>query len=216
MLKAIMRDFGPLRCHFERASDGAPVFMPLHGRGGSSSDICVLGHSLARNAHLIAPDGPLPWPLEGPVTGHAWYTQNQSRRTEELLKSRELLGKCIAAVKRELGDTPLVLLGFSQGAVMTLDTGLREPTPATLLIALSGFLHEDLGGPQSPPTLVAHGTMDDVIPVSAGRSAHERLKKRGVHVTYRETPTDHSIRHPVLAAIKGFLREHDFPPRTSA
>ncbi|MBI4866639.1 MAG: hypothetical protein HY816_06780 [Candidatus Wallbacteria bacterium] len=207
MNQGLMRDFGPLRCYFERGQEGGTVFMPLHGRGGTSRDIYVLGHAVARGAHIVAPDAPLPWPPEGPVTGRAWYTQNEGRRREELLKAREQLGKCIAAVKRELGDGPLVLLGFSQGAVMTLDTGLRNPSPASVLIALSGFLYEDLGGPESPPTLVAHGSMDDVIRVDAGRSAHERLRKRGVPVEYRETPTDHSIRHPVISAIKAFLRE---------
>lgn len=82
------------------------------------------------------------------------------------------------------GGGRLALMGFSQGAMMTLACGLRRrPAPAALL-AFSGRLAfplpEDLTG--APPVLLVHGESDEVVPVRGSREAESALRAKGVAV----------------------------------
>ena len=44
------------------------------------------------------------------------------------------------------------------------------------------------------PAYVAHGTLDNIIPVDFGRRAKDVLTEEGpLELTYRETPIPHSI-----------------------
>lgn len=195
-----------LNCQVHRGPAGAPLFLALHGRGATSEDLVPLGELLAPGWSWVFPDAPRPWPKDGPTYGLCWYESGRDRAAE-IAESRARLTATIAAARAALASGPVVLLGFSQGALMTLDTGLREPSPASLLIALSGYLHEDVGSPASPRTLIAHGTKDDVVPVEKGREAADRLKKRGVPVTYVELPIGHEIPAPVVRKVAAFLAD---------
>ena len=88
--------------------------------------------------------------------------------------SFELLSGWLDGLQR-----PLVLGGFSQGAVMSWALGLgRGPAkrPAAI-VALSGFMPEvdglelDLSGLDGYPVAIGHGAYDDIIPVEFGREA---------------------------------------------
>lgn len=211
---------GPLSCLVKRARPGAPVLVCLHGRGASAEDLADVGDAIAPEANQVYPDAPRPWPSTGRPVGLAWYDSGPGRASE-IADSRAKLVAALAAVRAEVSGGPLILLGFSQGALMTMDTGLREgspeagdpaitdpglrPGPARLLIALSGYLHEPLGGPESPPLLIVHGTHDDVVPVEKGRDAHAALKARGVRVTYEEFPMTHEITPTVVRTVAWFI-----------
>lgn len=196
--------FGGLECQVHRAQAGAPILVALHGRGATSDDLVPLGELVAPGHARVFPDAPRPWPKDGPTGGRCWYDSGPERGAE-VAESRALLTAALADARRALGGGPIVLLGFSQGALMTLDTGLREPSPASLLIALSGYLDADVGGPASPPTLLVHGAHDDVVPVEKGREAHARLSARGVPVTYVEVPMAHEITPAVVRRVAAFI-----------
>jgi len=196
---------GELSCLVRRSRPGAPVLVALHGRGASAEDLADLGDVIDPELAQVYPDAPRPWPARGPV-GLCWYDSGPDRKAE-IADSRAKLGRTLAAVRTSVSDGPLILLGFSQGALMTMDTGLREGSPARALVALSGYLDEDVGGPASPPLLLVHGTVDDVVPVEKGRDAKARLEARGVRVTYREFHMAHEIRPEVVRAITQFVKE---------
>lgn len=193
-----------LNCQVHRGPAGAPLLIALHGRGATSTDLLPLGELVAPGFSCVFPDAPRPWPKDGPTYGLCWYESGRDRPAE-IAESRARLTATIAAARAALSSGPVVLLGFSQGALMTLDTGLREPPPAALLVALSGYLDEDLGSPASPPTMIAHGTHDDVVPVEKGREAADRLKKRGVPVTYVELPIGHEVPASVVRKVAAFI-----------
>ena len=196
---------GPLSCLIRRTRAGAPTLVALHGRGASADDLAELGDAIDASLNQVYPDAPRPWPAQGPV-GLAWYDSG-SDRAAEIADSRARLLSTLAEVAKQVSDGPIVLMGFSQGALMTMDAGLRDGSPARLLIALSGYLNEPVGGPESPPLLVIHGTHDDVVPVAKGRDAHRVLVERGVRVTYEEVAMGHEIRPPVVRRVGQFIRE---------
>lgn len=200
------RKLGPLECLVAPGPAGAPALVALHGRGASGEDLADLGPLVAPGYTHVFPHAPRPWPTDGPTYGLCWYDHGPARAAE-VVESRGMLLATLAAVKRELKAPSLVLMGFSQGALMTLDAGLREPYPATRLVALSGYLDTDVGDASAPPTLVIHGTRDDVVPLAKGRDAHERLQKRGVPVVYEEYPMAHEITQAVVRRVAAFIAE---------
>lgn len=197
---------GALRCRYHRSHSTAPVLVMLHGRGADSSDLDSLAAILAPAWTRVVPDAPRPWPEKGPRMGLCWYTD--PTRADEIEESRLALVGTIDAVRQDVGGGPLVIVGFSQGAVMTLATGLDAPGLATGLVALSGYLAAERGSSASPPTLVVHGTLDEVVAVDRGRQAARTLEKRGVPVTFREYAMGHEILPELVPVIRGFLQEH--------
>lgn len=195
-----------LDCQVHRGPAGAPVLIALHGRGATSEDLVPLGELVAPGFSWVFPDAPRPWPEDAPACGLCWYESGPDRAAG-IAESRARLTATIAAARTALASGPVVLLGFSQGALMALDTGLREPSPASLLIALSGYLHEDVGSPASPRTLIAHGTHDDVVPVQRGREAAERLQRRGVPVSYVELPIGHEVPASIVRRVAAFIAD---------
>lgn len=195
---------GSLECLVHTTRADAPILVALHGRGASAGDLADLGDMIDPALNQVYPDAPRPWPARNPI-GQCWYDSGPDRAAE-IADSRARLLETLAAAQALAGG-PLILMGFSQGALMTLDTGLRPGSPAKLLIALSGYLNEPVGGPDSPPTLIVHGAHDDVVPVHKGRDAHAAVVARGVRATYEEYPMAHEIRPAVVKRIARFILE---------
>ncbi len=62
----------------------------------------------------------------------------------------------------------LILVGFSQGTMLSLHLGLRRAVPPAAIVGLSGLLP---GAPpvraDGPPIFLAHGDADQIVPVQA-------------------------------------------------
>ncbi len=173
----------------------------LHGRGTTGHDLYPLAEALdLPEVRFILPTAPLP--LD--PGAYQWYDFNHSQ--EQIPPHGVLIQELLAALRQQSGPLPVVLLGFSQGAVMTLEAGLTlKPTPLAL-VALSGYLFRlpALTAPL-PPILIIHGDQDRVIPVQAGRNSSQSLQNQGLTVTYREFPLGHGISLEVVAAVREFL-----------
>lgn len=90
---------------------------------------------------------------------------------------------------------------------MTLDVGLTLPLGG--LICLSGYLHSmsPALGSALPPVLIAHGTQDTVVPVSAAVRARDSLTAWGSSVQYQEFNMGHEIRPEVVDLMRSFVVE---------
>lgn len=106
------------------------------------------------------------------------------------------------------------LMGFSQGAMTVLFTGLRRVAAPRAILAFSGALI----APDSleseirnrAPVLLAHGEDDGQVPVSRSRDAETLLKRLGVPVETAYSPglghgiDDHGISMGALVLQKAF------------
>lgn len=186
----------------------------IHGRGSNEDDLIGLAPPLGLPLRVVAPRGPLPIPL-GWAQGWAWYefVQAGDPEPETFRRSLESLIALVDHVRErhQLTSEQLVLLGFSQGAVMSLAVALSAPDRIGGVVALSGYLprpaawkppHTDLGG---LPILVTHGTYDSILPVAWGRAAAERLKGFNANVRYEEFPMDHEVNAACLDVIREWL-----------
>ncbi|HUK55730.1 MAG TPA: dienelactone hydrolase family protein [Nitrospiria bacterium] len=194
-----------------------PVGMPigcivaLHGRGVRGEDLAPLADAIALDGmRWIFPDGP----MELPVIwgGRAWY-EIPPHHPRGLLESRTLLFELIEWLERQkIPSRRIALAGFSQGAVMSLDVGVRYPRRIAGIVAMSGYLArpETLTAEKSPaasglPILLTHGKNDEVLPVEGAREAEAALRAEGFSVRLREYLMGHEVIPEALSEIRKFI-----------
>lgn len=109
----------------------------------------------------------------------------------------------------------IVLVGFSQGGVMSLYTGLRFEQTLAAIIALSCYLPIIDQLPtklstanKNTPVLQHHGELDDVVPMSSGKMANELMKNNGYNTTWKTYPMAHSVTPEQLNDIGTWLSNY--------
>ena len=106
------------------------------------------------------------------------------------------------------------IVGFSQGAMIALFTGLRRPVAPRAIVAFSGALIAPESLPvelaNRAPVLLVHGEADEAVPVSRSHDAEAVLLAAGVPVEAHYIPRlghgidDTGISLGALALQKGF------------
>jgi phospholipase/carboxylesterase len=202
------------------AAKGVPrqLVILCHGVGADGHDLIDLapywGQALP-DAVFVAPDGPEPFDM-APV-GRQWFSLGDLdpvklgggvRRAATWLDAfinQQLL-------KYGLPETAYALMGFSQGAMTALFTGLRRPHAPRAILAFSGALIDpeslavELKNPV--PVLIAHGEMDGVVPAFRSRDAAAALAQAGVPVETVFSPKlEHGIDDIMLTAGALFLQK---------
>lgn len=110
-----------------------------------------------------------------------------------------------------LKNLPISLAGFSQGAAMTLALALNFPHQFHRAAVLSGFLPQ--GGkeklrdltPLSMEFFIAHGRLDDLVPVSLAQETTRVLKQAGAKVDYCEDDVGHKMSRNCIEKLRAFL-----------
>lgn len=197
----------------------------LHGLGADGYDFVPVVKELeslgAPAARYVFPHAPMmPVTINNGFVMRAWYDIRTAdlahREDEQTIRAsqravEELIGR---EVQRGIPRARIVLAGFSQGAAITLQTGLRQAEPLAGLVALSGYLPlaDRLAAERHPgsarvPVLMAHGTDDPVVPVSRAIHSRELLASLGYDVDWHEYPMPHSVCAEELEAIAAFLRQ---------
>ena len=119
--------------------------------------------------------------------GRQWWSVED--RTPAVMEAgvRRAAGFLDAFIDAELARLGLpaeayALMGFSQGAMTVLFTGLRRPTAPRAILAFSGALvaPESLTAELAnrAPVLLVHGEADDVVPVHRSRMPRPRCGRR--------------------------------------
>ena len=194
-------------------ADAYPTLVLLHGRGDSAAGILPLAYEFERDDLLVI-SVQAPLELGGVMAGgYEWYRLREPRRLDEatLRASLDALAEFLDTVKAAYPIDPerIVLLGFSQGAVMSLGAQALRPDSVAGVIALSGYfpieVEPDAGKLVGRPAFVAHGVYDDIIPVDAGRRTRDLLERHGVDLTYREYPMAHQVSAEEMDDVRTWL-----------
>ena len=187
----------------------APLIVMLHGRGADAHDLSDLAPLLGEGYRVLFPNAPRAWEAgPGMTFGFTWFDGWPPVGTT-FGDSRKLMLVFIdEAVKRY--PTPpgkLVIAGFSQGALMSLDVGFRTKQNVAGIVAMSGAIHErelpDLRA--DIPVLLVHGEYDEVIPVNAARRTRMVLEEHGVNPEYHEFPMAHQVTMESVGVVREFL-----------
>src|SRR5512143_1563059 len=189
---------------YEPAGDGPhPTVVALHGWGANAMDLLGLSPYLAGGQFLmLCPQGPVEVPL-GPMVGYGWFplTMGAPPDPAAFAAAVDAARSFVDAAVRRYPVDPrkLVMFGFSQGGVLAYALALAEPERFAGLVALSSWFPAPLAqtlpprDPQRLPTLVQHGTRDELIDIGRGRESVENLRRLQVPVTYREYDMGHEI-----------------------
>jgi len=192
------------------AEQPMPTVFVLHGRGADAHDLSDLAPLIDNNYRFIFPNAPEPFePAPGFTFGYTWFDGFPPER-DSLVRSRELLLRFIDKILARYPTPPgkVILCGFSQGGLMSLDVGYRTKQKLAGIVVMSGALYEADPPPFTPeiPVLIVHGTEDDMIPVHAARRARRILEQHGIRPEFHEFPMGHYVTPESMAVVKEFMR----------
>lgn len=133
-----------------------------------------------------------------------------------LSEFKEVAGKLMTAFQQWAEGTSAPVetfdvMGFSQGAAMAYALAAFYPQRVHSVIALAGFLPAEDPLPDRYTDLkdkkiyVAHGSKDNVIPVSMAQEAVRALKVAGAEVVYCESDVGHKLSAPCLRGLTEFI-----------
>ncbi len=167
----------------------------LHGFGADGRDLIEIGRQWQAwmpDAAFAAPNAPERCAQQ--PGGRQWFEltfRDPGERWRGVVKARPALDGFLDAelARHGLPDGRLALVGFSQGTMMALHTGLRRARAPAAILGFSGLLagpehlaeataRDGAGAP--PPILLVHGEADQVIPLDALFEAADALGAAGL------------------------------------
>ena len=196
-----------------------PLLLLLHGYGSNEEDLFSFAPELPEKYFIISAKAPLAMQ----PYGNAWYTihwdatDGKWSDDEEALAARDLLVKFIdeAVEAYNLDASNVTLLGFSQGCILSYAVALTYPEKVKNLIGLSGYINEAITEPKSDlsaykhlSVFSSHGTVDQVIPVSAARKVPAYLEKLGIEGKLHEYPVGHGVAPQNFYDLRDWLLKH--------
>jgi phospholipase/carboxylesterase len=198
----------------------APLVLVLHGFGANREDLFPLCEELHLPPCLfVLPDAPISLPDSG--ESFAWFDRKTQSRSD-IEKSRDYLFEIMDRFSKEGSNPadsgklsqprPIIIMGFSQGGVMSLEAGLNYKGKIEALVSMSGYMRDPgktLAHPLAPfktPILMVHGTRDHIVPEPITHSTLEALIKAGYHPILKEFPMEHQITGESLGEVSKFLQ----------
>lgn len=199
-----------LRCEFATPSQtNGKLVVVLHGRGDSSAGFHWMPQAMALpGVSWLLVNAPDPW-----YGGRSWYDLPPRHRAG-VERSRGLLDGLFDELQ-EQGYPPedIVLFGFSQGCLLTLEWGGRTERALAGCIGVSGYcfdadaLAEEASDcAKRRPWLVTHGFQDDVLPYALTKEQIVRLQEAGLPIDFRSYDKTHTI-DPDMKDIRQAMME---------
>ena len=173
----------------------------LHGYGADGKDLIDLANPFAMalpNATFISPDAPFPCAMS--PQGREWFPIEEI--PNGAIKASDNL---LNLIKKEAEDLNLtfkdvVLIGFSQGAMMSMQCLLLNKFQLGAIIGYSGALRDEnikaadsliVGGKHKfsdTPILLVHGEQDEVVPFQSLQKSKSLLDSVGFNVETLSRP----------------------------
>ena len=170
----------------------------VHGYGADGNDLIGLAPYFARvlpNAAFVAPNGPEQCGMS--AFGYPWFPINQfdpASRLAGVQSAAPVLDQFIdkELERHGLEEDKLLLIGFSQGTMMSLHVALRRPRQVAGILGYSGILAGLELLPDEaiskPPIQLIHGDMDEMLPVANLHEAVSALGAAGFDVAGHVSP----------------------------
>jgi predicted esterase len=193
-----------------RPEDARLAVIALHGRGASAEDILGLAREFATaDVAYLAPE----------AAGSSWYPfsfLSPMPRNEPWLTSALgiVAGLVLTLGEKGVASDRVAILGFSQGACLTLEFAARNARKYAAVIGLSGGLIGPPGTPRTypgtldgTPVLLGCSDVDAHIPVERVRESAAVLRTMKAKVDERiYRGMGHTVNSEEVEAVKALLR----------
>jgi predicted esterase len=192
-----------------KPADARLTTILVHGRGASAEDILALAQEFRLNdVAYLAPQ----------AAGHTWYPYSFLTPIEQnepfLSSALRVLERLVESVIREgISHERVALLGFSQGACLSLEFAARHPRRYAAVVGLSGGL---IGPPDTPrhypgtlagtPVFLGCSDSDPHIPLERVHETARALEGMGAQIDERIYPRmGHTVNADEIRAVRDLL-----------
>lgn len=198
--------------------ENAPLLIMCHGYGSDENDLFSFASELPEELFIISVRAP--YPMQ--PYGNAWYAINFDAEkgkwndNEQAKQSVDLISGFIdyACKTYPVNSENATLLGFSQGTILSYAVALTYPSKVKNIIALSGYINEDILPDTIEDTDVSHlnffcshGSVDQVIPADWAKKTPAFLETLNINHVYKEYPVGHGVAPQNFFDFKDWLVE---------
>tara|TARA_Y100001968_G_scaffold29136_1_gene22541 strand:- start:497 stop:1102 length:606 start_codon:yes stop_codon:yes gene_type:complete len=187
--------------------DASHRLILLHGWGADAEDLLPLGEQLicqlTKKTEIIALRAP---GIHPQGIGKQWYPLFPTDWSAVPIAIDNLKERIqdIASPRIPLKKT--AILGFSQGAAMTLESGCDLPLAG--LICCSAYPHSNWLAPKSiPPIFLTHGKNDEIVPAMALQKILSLLEKHNELIDIELFDGGHEIPQYLIPKFQLFLEK---------
>ena len=163
-----------------------------HGYGGDGKDISILAgywRTYLPDTIFICPDAPEK--CEASPSGFQWFDltdQDPEQILSKSLVAENKLNKIIDEVKEgyNLLANQIIIGGFSQGSMISLQTGIKRKDQINSILGYSGKIidlkHLSKNIVSRPNIFLMHGDIDQVVPVDGLLEAKNFFNKNNYEI----------------------------------
>lgn len=201
-----------------RPQHSEKLVLVFHGVGSTARDLAPLGQELARScpaAAVVSVQAPNPSQLG---RGQEWFSVIDVTEDNRLGRIAQVMPQFVQTVHHwqdvmGIDAANTVLVGFSQGAIMSLEGTQTSKPVACKVIALAGrFAQPVRHAPAATQFHLIHGEQDSVVLPQWSVQAHQQLKALGAAVTMDLLPgLGHGIDERTLALVTRYLSSSKRP-----
>lgn len=175
-----------------------PAIFLMHGMGSNEEDLVPLVQDLADSAYIFSMRGPIEQP-----PGYAFFTIEGFGKPH-----RTVFDQAIESVirfieemceKHPIDSSKIFLMGFSQGAILSMSIGLKLGHKIKGIAALSGYIPDFMKHEYSGQNLkglklfCSHGEIDPVLPFEWAEEAKNLYEQLGAQVEFSSYPVGHQV-----------------------
>ena len=188
------------------------AIIAFHGYGSNPYNMLELLKALnMKKADCFFPSGNIS-PFVNDELSKAWFSiPFTSDLNKEIAQSRDIV---LPKLKYILNCyEKIVLLGFSQGAMMCLDIMLNLSKPVSGVVCLSGLnlsIDDKIKIDEKflkIPIFVGHGINDEIIDINMSKKSFEIISKRGFVTSLNEYNMRHEVIDKEMQDIKNFIKK---------
>ncbi|KWU49663.1 alpha/beta hydrolase [Pseudomonas palleroniana] len=195
-----------------------PLVIFLHGFGSNEEDLFGIKDALPSTWTYLSVRAP----MSVDPSGYRWFARKSGDgdydgETADLQRSARLIEEFVtqATAKYHTQSDRVFLVGFSQGAIMSYEVGLRKPALVRGIAALSGSVLPVLKAELKPDAaldklaiFIGHGTLDQALPYTAATRANDVLLGLGLKPEFHGyMGMPHTVSEAEIQDLKAWLEQ---------
>jgi phospholipase/carboxylesterase len=197
-------------------TDKTKLLVLLHGYGANEEDLFSLQNVLPTDCILICPRATIP--MGG--NAYKWFETSSEQADKNIIVSQaeDAMREVLFLIndirtKNKLFKNPLIIGGFSQGAMLSNYMFAYHPEKLEGIISLSGKLLPGIDSinfakaNKHVKVFLVHGKNDNVVPFSEGQNVYGWLKKNNISTTYFTPSMAHEINDETIKKMNVWLKD---------